>query len=46
MSYWHCKNGQVVEVSESEAEYMKANGENVTSDPFEAAKYLNDYDYE
>ncbi len=45
MSYWHCKHGEVKEVSESEAKHLKLNGENVTSDPFVAATYLIDHDY-
>ena len=45
MTYWHCKNGSVTEVTESEASYLKANGERVTNDPFEAAMYLEDCNY-
>ena len=45
MSYWHCKNGEVKEVSESEAKFLKLSGENVTSDPFKAAVYLDECNY-
>ncbi len=45
MSYWLCKNGEAKEVDEHEASILKANGENVTSDPFVAATYLVDNNY-
>ena len=45
MTYWHCKKGVVTEVSKEDADRLEANGEKVTSDPFEAAKYLGDNDY-
>lgn len=43
MTYWYCKDGQVNEVSEDEANRLMANGERVTSDPFEAAMYLGEH---
>lgn len=45
MKYWYCKNGEVIEISRSEYEYKKANGEHVTTDPFVAAQYLDDHNY-
>lgn len=45
MTYWHCKNGEAKEVPESTAKYLEANGERITSDPFEAAMYLTDCNY-
>lgn len=45
MAYWHCKHGEVKEVTESEANYLKLCGERVTSDPFEAAMYLDECNY-
>lgn len=45
MSYWHCKNGEVKEVTKAEADSLKLNGENVTSDPFKAAVYLDENKY-
>lgn len=45
MTYWLCKNGETKEIDELEAAFLKANGENVTSDPFVAATYLADSNY-
>ena len=45
MTYWLCKNGEAKEIDELEAAFLKANGENVTSDPFVAATYLAESNY-
>lgn len=43
MSYWHCKNGEVTEISSDEAKRLESSGEFVTTDPFKAAVYLDEH---